>query len=161
MFDKPSATGLRGSSMSTGSPPKQASAERFRVLVVEDEMLSAMLMEDLLIDLGCDVVGPVARVADGLKLAGSERLDGAILDINVAGTEVFPVARELADRSIPFIFLSGYAPDTLPQTWRSRPTLRKPFRPEDLARTMAKTFANHRRKMKPISDVGRFDQIGS
>lgn len=123
--------------------PKQASPERFRVLVVEDEMLPAMHIEDLLTDLGCDVVGPVARVAEGLKLAGFERLDGAILDINVAGTEVFPVARELAERSIPFIFLSGYASDTLPQVWRGRPTLRKPFRPRDLAQTMAETFANH------------------
>lgn len=140
---------------------KQAAPERFRVLVVEDEMLPAMFMADLLTDLGCDVVGPVARVADGLKLAGSEKLDGAILDINVAGTEVFPVARELAERSIPFIFLSGYASDTLPQAWRSRPTLRKPFRPQDLARTIAKTFENHHQKMKPISNGFRFDQIGS
>ena len=146
--------------MNTASP-KQASPERFRVLVVEDEMLPAMLMEDLLTDLGCDVVGPVARVADGLKLAGSEKLDGAILDINVAGTEVFPVARELAERSIPFIFLSGYASDTLPKVWRSRPTLRKPFRPEDLARTMTKTFENHHRKMTPIPNGFRFNQIGS
>jgi CheY-like chemotaxis protein len=141
--------------------PEQAWPERFRVLVVEDEMFSAMLMEDLLADLGCDVVGPVARVADGLKLAGSERLDGAILDINVAGTEVFPVARELAERSIPFIFLSGYASATLPQVWRSRPTLRKPFRPQDLARAMAKTFENHHRKMRPISNGFRSNQIES
>lgn len=146
--------------MNTASP-KRASRERFRVLVVEDEMLPAMLIEDLLADLGCDVVGPVARVADGLKLAGSEKLDGAILDINVAGTEVFPLARELAERSIPFIFLSGYASDILPQVWRRRPTLRKPFRPQDLARIVAKTFANNHRKMKPISDGFRFDQIGS
>jgi CheY-like chemotaxis protein len=145
--------------MNTASP-KRASRKRFRVLVVEDEMLPAMFMEDLLSDLGCDVVGPAARVADGLKLIGSERLDGAILDINVAGTEVFPVALELAKRSIPFIFLSGYASDTLPQMWRSRPTLRKPFQPEDLARTMASTFENHRQKMRPISNGSRFNQSG-
>jgi hypothetical protein len=51
------------------------------------------------------------------------------LDINVAGAEVFPVARELAERSIPFIFVSGYDADNLPQEWRSRPTLQKPFQP--------------------------------
>lgn len=151
--------GLWGSLVNTASP-KKVSPERLRVLVVEDEMLPAMLMEDLLTDLGCDVVGPVARVADGLKLAGSERLDGAILDINVAGTEVFPVARELAERSIPFIFLSGYAADTLPQMWRSRPTLRKPFRPQDLARAMAKAFENHHRKMRPVANGFRFNQVG-
>lgn len=158
MFDRPAGAGLRGNSMNTASP-KQGLPESCRVLVVEDEMLPAMLMEDLLTDLGCDVVGPVARVAEGLKLAGSEKLDGAILDINVAGTEVFPVARELAERGIPFIFLSGYASDTLPQVWRNRPTLRKPFRPEDLARTMASTFENHGRKMRPMSNGFRSNQI--
>ena len=160
MFNRLAVAEPRGSAMNTASP-KQASLDRFRVLVVEDEMLPAMLMEDLLTDLGCDVVGPVSRVAEGLKLAGSERLDGAILDINVAGTEVFPIARELADRSIPFIFLSGYPSDTLPQAWRSSPTLRKPFRPQDLARTMAETFENPHRKMRPISNGFRFDQVGS
>jgi DNA-binding response OmpR family regulator len=118
--------------------------ERFRVLVVEDEMLLAILMEDTLSDFGCDVVGPVARVADGVRLANSERLDGAILDINVAGVEVFPVARELARRGIPFVFVSGYDCRTLPQEWRGRPSLQKPFQPADLARSM-RAFANRAR----------------
>jgi len=114
----------------------RAAAKRVRVLVVEDEMLLAMLMEDTLADFGCDVVGPVGRVTDGVRLAQSERLDGAVLDINIGGTEVFPVARELAKRSIPFVFVSGYALANLPEEWKGRPTLQKPFRPEDLARNM-------------------------
>jgi DNA-binding response OmpR family regulator len=112
-----------------------------RVLVVEDEMLLAMLMEDTLADFGCDVVGPVARIADGIRLASSERLDGAILDINVAGVEVFPIARELAQRGIPFVFVSGYEYAKLPQEWRNRPTLQKPFQPQELAQRMAKAFS--------------------
>lgn len=79
--------------------------QRVRVLVVEDEMLLAMFMEDTLADFDCEVVGPVARVADGIRLAASEQLDGAILDINVAGTEVFPVPmnwRSEASRSFLF-----------------------------------------------------------
>ena len=120
---------------SSQSPP-----ERCRILVVEDEMLLAMSMEDMLADFGCDVVGPVARIADGVKLANAERLDGAILDINVAGAEVFPVARELAGRRIPFIFVSGYGTANLPSEWLGRPTLQKPFYPKDLAASMAKAF---------------------
>lgn len=125
--------------------PSAPPPERARVLVVEDEMLLAMLMEDTLADFGCDVVGPVARVADGVRLANSERLDGAILDINVAGAKVFPVARELARRSIPFVFVSGYGSDSLPQEWKGYPALHKPFQPADLARSM-KAFTNQKRR---------------
>jgi DNA-binding response OmpR family regulator len=130
----------------TGNPhekvsQEQSSLKRFRVLVVEDEMLLAMLVEDSLVAFGCDVVGPVARVIDGVKLASSERLDGAILDINIAGTKVFPVASELARRSVPFIFVSGYDAENLPEAWRGRPILKKPFRRQDLARNMRKAFA--------------------
>jgi DNA-binding response OmpR family regulator len=121
----------------------RGAAECVRVLVVEDEMLLAMLMEDTLADFGCDVVGPVARVADGVGLAQSERLDGAVLDINIGGAEVFPVACELAKRSIPFVFVSGYTSVKLPKEWEGRPTLQKPFRPEDLARNM-KAFSRDR-----------------
>ena len=77
-------------------PLKRNQPERVSVLVVEDEMLLAMLLEDSPADFGCDVVGPVGRVADGVRLANSERLDGANLDVNVGGTDVFPVARDLA-----------------------------------------------------------------
>ena len=82
-----------------------------RVLIVEDEMLLAFMLQDMLAEWGCAVVGPAGRVAKALSLAGSEALDGAILDVNVAGTEVYPVARALAARRIPFIFVSGYADD--------------------------------------------------
>lgn len=117
---------------------------RTRVLVVEDEMMLAMLMEDTLADFGCDVVGPIARVAAGVRLAITEPLDGAILDINVAGTEVFPVADVLAKRNIPFVFVSGYNSNDLPPQWKGRPTLHKPFRPEDLAQSMGAFSKNAR-----------------
>jgi len=112
-----------------------------RVLIVEDEMLLAFMLQDMLAEWGCAVVGPAGRVAKALSLAGSEALDGAILDVNVAGTEVYPVARALAARHIPFIFVSGYAASRLPKEWRDRPTLQKPFQPRDLAQSMAKVFA--------------------
>jgi DNA-binding response OmpR family regulator len=117
---------------------------RLRVLVVEDEMLLAMVVEDTLVDFGCEVVGPVARVADGVRIANSARLDGAILDINVAGASVFPVARELAQRNIPFVFVSGYGEDNLPQEWRGRPRLQKPVDPRDLVQRMESAFRKTR-----------------
>jgi DNA-binding response OmpR family regulator len=112
-----------------------------RVLIVEDEVLLAFMLQDMLAEWGCAVVGPAGRVAKALSLAGSEALDGAILDVNLAGTEVYPVARALAARHIPFIFVSGFAPSRLPREWRDRPTLQKPFQPRDLAQSMARAFA--------------------
>lgn len=128
----------------TARIPQNPPPARLRVLIVEDEMLLAMVMEDTLLDFGCDVVGPVARVTEGVRLANSERLDGAILDINVAGASVFPVARELAQRNIPFVFVSGYGEDNLPQEWRDRPRLQKPVDPRDLAQRMDKAFRQAR-----------------
>jgi len=132
--------------MTDGIPQDPTPPQRLRVLVVEDEMLLAMVMEDALLDSGCEVVGPVARVAEGVRIANSERLDGAILDINVAGTNVFPVARELAQRNIPFMFVSGYGEENMPREWRNRPRLQKPVDPRDLAHRMEAAFRKPRAK---------------
>jgi CheY-like chemotaxis protein len=126
--------------MSTATTTQPTLSKRLRVLVVEDEMLLAMSLEDLLADLDCDVVGPVARVAEAVLRADTEVFDGAILDINVAGTEVYPVARILVERGIPFIFISGYDADSLPEEWSGHPLLRKPFQPDDFARAITKAF---------------------
>lgn len=119
---------------------RDAGLTGLRVLVVEDEALLAMTMEDMLADLQCEMVGPVGRVAAAVNLADSEALDGALLDLNLGGVEVFPVARKLHGRGIPFIFVSGYGPEVLPAEWRGRPMLRKPFMFEDLAKSMEKAF---------------------
>jgi DNA-binding response OmpR family regulator len=111
-----------------------------RVLVVEDEALLAMTMEDMLADLKCELVGPAGRIAVAVDLAGTELLDGALLDVNVGGAQVFPVAQKLHGRGIPFIFVSGYGPETLPAEWRDRPMLRKPFAGSDLAKYMEEFF---------------------
>ena len=99
-----------------------------RVLVIEDESLVAMLLETILEDLGCEVVGPEANIDDGLAAAqAADGLDAALLDVNVAGREVFPVAEALMARSIPFVFSTGYGESGLPPHWRGRPTIQKPF----------------------------------
>ncbi|GAA0869343.1 response regulator [Brevundimonas basaltis] len=105
----------------------QAIAGR-RVLVVEDESLVAMLLETILEDMGCVPVGPAATVDEGLRLSGAEEpLDAALLDVNVAGKQVFPVAQALKARGVPFVFSTGYGEGGLPDEWRGQPTLQKPF----------------------------------
>ena len=103
----------------------QAFAGR-RVLIVEDESLVAMLLETILEDMGCVPVGPAATVDEGLRMA-SEPVDAALLDVNVAGRQVFPIAQVLKDRGVPFIFSTGYGEGGLPDEWRGHSTLQKPF----------------------------------
>lgn len=99
-----------------------------RVLVIEDESLVAMLLETILEDMGCTVVGPESNIDDGLIAATTEAsLDAALLDVNVAGREVFPVAEALRARGVPFVFSTGYGEAGLPEHWRGNPTIQKPF----------------------------------
>ena len=99
-----------------------------RVLVVEDESLVAMLLETILEDLGCEVIGPAATVEEAVALIrGDAGLDAALLDVNVGGQPVFPAAEALAERDVPFLFASGYGAAGLPDRWAGRPTIQKPF----------------------------------
>ena len=105
----------------------QAIAGR-RVLIVEDESLVAMLLETILEDMGCSPVGPAATVEDGLRMVGDgEPIDAALLDVNVAGKQVFPIAEALKEGGVPFVFSTGYGEGGLPDEWRGQPTLQKPF----------------------------------
>ena len=78
-----------------------------RILVVEDQFLVALATIDLLESLGCEVLGPATSVSDALRLVKSETLDAAVLDINLAGEVVWPVAAELQTAGVPFLFLSA------------------------------------------------------
>jgi light-regulated signal transduction histidine kinase (bacteriophytochrome)/CheY-like chemotaxis protein len=105
-----------------GQPP--------RILVAEDEMMVAFVVEDVVKALGWEVVGPVARVEAAAELAGDPgcRLDGAVLDINLAGDKVWPVADALAARGVPFFFASGYdRSQIVPERFASAIVLGKPF----------------------------------
>lgn len=112
-------------------------APGLRVLLVEDEIMVALLLEDMLADLGHRAVGPVARLDKAVELARREALDAAILDLNVGGKEVYPVADALAARGIPFIFSSGYGRNGLRAPYRDHPILQKPFRRHDLRAMLA------------------------
>jgi CheY-like chemotaxis protein len=105
-----------------------------RVLLVEDETLVAMLLEDMIADLGGTVLRSASRVARALEFAEDTSLDFdlAVLDVNLAGEEAFPIADALARRGIPFAFSTGYGNAGLPDAWRSRPTLQKPFTQEQV-----------------------------
>ena len=103
-----------------------------RILVVEDEMLIAVLIEEMLQGLGCQVVGPVSRLDAALRLAHEEPLDAAILDVRIRGGQVYPVAEELLARNIPFVLASGYGDWALPENLQHQPRLTKPFRQHDL-----------------------------
>ena len=97
------------------------------ILVVEDTALVADLVADVLQDAGCRVVGPVARLDQGLALARTTELTGALLDVNLAGEQCFPIADALAERGVPFAFLTGYGEQMLPDRYRDTPRLTKPF----------------------------------
>ncbi|HEX4532686.1 MAG TPA: response regulator [Rhizomicrobium sp.] len=106
-------------------------AHRHRVLLVEDEPLVAMMMEQILEDLGRNPT-VASRVDDALSLAKTCDFDVAILDVHINGDFVFPIADVLAERGIPFLFATGRGEKDIPQSHRGRPLLTKPFPPEEL-----------------------------
>ena len=107
-----------------------------KVLVVEDEMLVSMLVEDMLSDLGCTVVGPAAELEEAMTLAQSADIDLALLDVNLGGRPIFPVADALKARGVPFAFASGYGEAGLSEDHRGAAVLQKPFREADLAKAL-------------------------
>jgi two-component SAPR family response regulator len=111
-----------------------------RILVVEDEVLIGMLLEDMLTDLGYEVAASAARVEDAIKLAAEVEADAAILDVNLNGQEVYPVADILSRRQIPFVFATGYSEFGLPHPYQQHQTMQKPFQQETLERRLAALF---------------------
>jgi CheY-like chemotaxis protein len=121
----------------------QTNVSGLRVLVVEDEVLVAMALEDALEELGCEVVGIASRI-DAARTAIHERdFDCAILDINVHGEPIYPVAEKLDERDVPFIFLTGYDSNEIQQAFRNRPVLRKPLEPWALRQALARLKHHH------------------
>lgn len=121
-------------SIMTGSAPG-ITAKR-RILVVEDEMLIGMLLEDMLIDIGHEVAAIVPRLKDALVAVEKESFDLAVLDVHLHGESAFPVAEALIAKGKPFIFATGYGERGLPESFRNRPVLQKPFARDDLERIL-------------------------
>ncbi|WP_205479239.1 response regulator [Sphingomonas arenae] len=110
-----------------------------RILLVEDEPVIAFAVEDMLADMGCEVVGPAFRLDDAQDLARAERIDAAILDVNLNDQRSYAVAEELERRSIPFLFATGYAEGGV--EWPgSAALLPKPYRADQIRAALEQLF---------------------
>ena len=113
-----------------------AGAAKRRVLIVEDELLLAILLEGMLVELGHQVVTTAANVQAALNAVETETFDLAVLDIRLHGGSIGPVAELLAAKRLPFIFATGYGWEGVPEPYRDRPVLQKPFTAADLQRAI-------------------------
>lgn len=112
-----------------------------RVLVVEDEGAIALLIEDMLLDLGCTIAASVGRLADACEMARHGQYDFALLDVNLAGEVVTPVADIVHERGIPFAFSTGYGSKGLPEKFTGHVVVAKPYLIADLERAIGRALA--------------------
>jgi CheY-like chemotaxis protein len=117
--------------MTSAMQPQSATPAK-RILVVEDELMIRMLLEDMLGELGYTVAAEAARIEEALDAAKNADFDIAILDVDLNGQPISPVADALVARGMPFVFATGYGERGLPEPYRDRPTLKKPFQMDGL-----------------------------
>jgi CheY-like chemotaxis protein len=123
---------------------KVTDLQGLRLLVVEDETLVAMMLEMMLSAFGCVVVGVAGTLSRALALATDEAvpLDGAVLDVNLGGEMVYPVAERLAKRGVPFVFCTGYGLAGLMANFAHVPTLAKPYQSDELEALLVSVLVN-------------------
>jgi CheY-like chemotaxis protein len=114
---------------------------KLKVLVIEDEALVAMLIEDVLVELGYEPVAVAARLNDAMDQARTLTVDLAIVDINLNGQRTDPVVEVLNARGIPFVFASGYGAAGVSEPWKHVPVVQKPFQPRDLASAIRRALS--------------------
>ena len=110
-----------------------------RVLIVEDEIVVALFLEDLLAEFGYEVAGIVSHLDDAMGRPND--YDIAVLDVHLNGRNVFDFADRLAARGTPFVFATGYGARGIPDRHCARPVLQKPFRPDELKRVLKEVAA--------------------
>ena len=108
-----------------------------RIFLVEDESLLAMMLETMLEDLGHEVADSADSLEEAVKKAKQAEFDCALLDVNLRGEVVYPVADVLTARGLPFVFASGYGGAGLPQQFKDKPVIAKPFQLEDLSAALS------------------------
>ena len=131
-----SAEREKGTSLGVSAEANEDVLKGARVLVVEDEAAISMLLEDMLFDFGCEIVGPAARLTTALEMAQNESYAVAILDVNVAGEPIYPVAEAVVQRNLPLVFSTGYGGAGIREPFRDRPVVQKPFSQNDLKRSL-------------------------
>lgn len=117
------------------------SLSELRVLVVEDEALVAMLVEDMLTDFGCTVLGPAGSIRQALEAIERDAPEAAILDVNLGGEPVYAVADALIQRGTPFVLATGYGEMGVAEGYRSAPVLQKPFEQGELEQRLRQAVA--------------------
>ena len=123
-----------------------------RILVVEDESMIAMMVEDFLTELGWDVVGLVGSLDRALAMARDADIHAAVLDVNLNGQLSFAAADILSERSIPFVFATGYGVDGMARRFANVPILTKPFHRDDLDRALRRAMAEMGNSANKIPD---------
>jgi DNA-binding response OmpR family regulator len=145
------AGGYRASSHSVEESPVAAR----RILIIEDEMMIAMMVEDFLKELGWDVVGLAGKETRALQMARDIDIDAALLDVNLGGRNTFAVADILSERRIPFVFATGYGIEGIADRFRNIPTLTKPFQRDELELALRRaTMEAHPAGGSPIVESG-------
>lgn len=114
-----------------------------RVFVVEDESLVAMMIEDMLVDMGCTVADVACHVEDALAKISSLTFDAAVVDVNLNGSRSFQVAEKLFERRVPFVLSTGYGYSGVPDRLRGVPLVVKPFRWKDLRQALQAALSLH------------------
>ena len=120
-----------------GTSSIPTSERKHRILVVEDEAMISMLLEDMVLDCGGEIVGPIAKFDAALELAHEAEFGVAVLDLNLNGTLSYPIAEVIRERGIPVIFATGYGADGVLDRFSDCPTLQKPFSQQDFAEAIA------------------------
>lgn len=112
------------------------------MLVVEDEFAVLLLIEEMLTSLGCEITDTASDLPKALDRVAGVEVDAALLDINLAGDKVYPVAEVLRQRAIPIVFSTGYGLAGIAPEWADYPVIQKPFSRQDLAGALARATAN-------------------
>lgn len=112
-----------------------------RVFIVEDESLVAMLLEDMLSELGCSIAGMAASYADACRKAEHLHFDVAVLDVNLDGVRSYPLAYALNGRGVPLVLSTGYGVESLPDSLRDVPVVQKPFHLDELRHAVSEALA--------------------